>query len=125
MVVVTGGVVAVHYYDDPFVGEAAFVDVDAVFRHEVLERAAGNDVVSAAPVEELCHEIVGLVLEGGAAFGGKGADGVAGEAAGEVAAHEAVAFLLGSVHEDFGAVVDLRNAARGEKERYGLLPPSE
>ena len=93
----------------------------------MLERAFGNHVVgrTATPLQQPLHEVPCLVLERGAPLGLECIDAVAGETARHVETDVAVGNLLRPVHQQFRAVVKLRNAARGEKESDGLLPVVE
>ena len=89
-------------------------DIDAVHRNELGHLALGNYLVALTPVEQSAQPVEHIVLGWRAALGGKGILVVTGETAREVFTYVAVGDFLGAVHQDLGAVIQLRNALDGE-----------
>ena len=88
----------------------------------VLDQLAVLDGLGGlAPLQDLLHVVVSLVLFGGAALAGEDAAGVAREAARHVDADGAVTLLLGRLEEQFGTIVYLRDAAGRQQEGDALL----
>ena len=98
------------------------IAVPVLAQRSVLDELAfGDGLGTLPPLEDAVHIVPGLVLLGGAAFAREYTAGVAWESAGHVDADGAVTLLLGSLEEEFGAVIDLGNAACRKEERDALL----
>ena len=76
---------------------------------------------AVAPVQQTAEPVVHFVLLLVASLGSEAVVLIARESAREVLAHIAVGHRLGAVHENLGAVIELRYAVHGEQHSQRLL----
>ena len=113
---------AVHQHDATAVAHLTLIHIKEVAWHEMLHLAFSDSHIVFAPFQQITEESERLVLLRRASLSNKEVMLIAGESPGHIQSHFSIASFFGAVHEEFGAIIDLRNATRSEQEGDSLLP---
>ena len=119
------GVVAIHDDQHIFPLVAAALKIQSVVGHKVCHFAVRQARIVLSPFQERAAKVESLVLERGAVLGKEIVDGVARESSREVESNQPVTLLFAPVHENFGAIINLRDSPGSEQECDGLFVKSQ